>query len=709
MRGGVDTNPIPRLRVWVTYLAIAGLILVFVTRLYQLQIVQGPDYVTAATDNRLETVNIPAPRGVIYDRNGSLLVRNIPSFNVDVTPALLPDSQAEIQAIYERLSNLTGVPVDQPGEAAARCTPGRGIQQLVEEGASIAPYDAWPIACNVNEQVARMIDEDSADMPGVSVETLPVRDYTTGNLTSEIIGYLGPIYESVAESLASLGFDPNRDKIGYSGIELEYQDVLAGRNGSKEVEVDVAGQTVREVGPVTQPLPGNSLKLTIDTRLQAAAQSALQSRIDFMNRFSGQERVPLGVVIAINPQTGEILAMASLPTYENNRLARAIPLDYYEQLVGNTRGNPLVDHAVASTFPPGSTFKLSTAVGVLNEGIIAPNRQLFDPGKITIRNQYFPNDPGLAKDFVSWKPEGLGWADFVHAIAWSDNVYFYMVGGGYLDPVGQSTVLNGGLGITRLGWYARAIGYGGTLGIDLPNEQGGLIPDPEYKRISVGESWSTGDTYNTVVGQGFVAATPLQVLTSAVTIANGGKVMWPHIVSDILDGEGNTVQHFDPCVLWDLTDGVTTPLDQIGADCPNVPDSVRTSRQAWGTPDAHNVDPGVLQLVRDGMRLVVDLGGPGEPGTAHNYAQLDSISSAGKTGTAEFCDAVANSQGLCVPGQWPTHAWYVAYAPFDNPEIAVVGFLYNGGEGAVTAAPMVKQVLETYFKLKAIDVAVALP
>jgi penicillin-binding protein 2 len=706
VRGSIDTNPIPALRVWLTYAAIAGLLAVFIFRLYQLQISQGQDFVTAATDNRLETVNIPAPRGVIYDRNGSLLVRNIPSFNIDVTPALLPDSQAEIQAIYKKLSTLTGVPVSQEGEKAAKCVAGRGIQQLVDEGASIAPYDAWPIACNVDQNIARIVEEDSADMPGVSVETLPVRDYTTGSLTSSIIGYLGPIYEAVKDKFVSLGFDTNRDKIGYSGLELSYQDILAGRNGVKEVEVDVAGQVIREVGTVTQPLPGNSLRLTIDTRLQAAAESALQSRIDFMNRYSGQERVPLGVIIVMNPQTGEILAMASLPTYENNRMARFIPVDYYEQLAANTRGNPLVDHAIASEFPPGSTFKLTTSVGVLNEHVVTPNQTLFDPGKITIQNQYFPNDPGKAKDFVCWKADGHGNVNFVHGLAWSCNVYFYKVGGGY-----QNEVPNGGLGIERLGWYARELGYGGQLGIDLPNEENGLIPDPEYKRIHLGESWSTGDTYNSVVGQGFVSATPLQVLTSASTIANGGKVMWPHIVSDILNGEGNVVQHFDPCVLWNLTDGVSTPLDEIGANCPNVPDSVRTSREQWGSPDAHNVDPSVIKLVQEGMHDVVTLppGSNNQPGTAYNYAQLDNISSAGKTGTGEFCDSVADAQGLCQPGAWPTHGWYVAYAPYDNPEIVAIGFLYNGGEGAVSAAPMVAQVMNAYFRLKAIDVASTLP
>jgi penicillin-binding protein 2 len=247
------------------------------------------------------------------------------------------------------------------------------------------------------------------------------------------------------------------------------------------------------------------------------------------------------------------------------------------------------------------------------------------------------------------------------------------------------------------------LGYGAPLGIDLPAEEDGLIPDPEYKRINLGESWSTGDTYNSVVGQGFVGASPLQVINSIATLANGGRVMWPHLVTDILDGEGNVIEHFDPCVLWDISDDEITPIDQIGAGCPNVPNVVREARRPFGSPDKL-VAPEVIEQTQEGMRLVV-----ADPeGTANGYANLDTISTGGKTGTGEFCDEVAQSQQLCEPGNWPTHSWYVGYAPFENPEIAVVAFVYNGGEGAVTAGPVVRQVLEAYFQLKAIDVA-ALP
>lgn len=670
-QNGNGSNRITIGRLYVTYAVIVAVLAVFVARLVQIQVVEGHSYLDLADENRFSRITIPAPRGVIYDRNGFQLVRNIPSYQVLITPALLPDSEAEKDAIYRRLSAATGVPIDQPGEPAAPCIPGRGIRQFVEEGETNKPYNAWPIACDVDERTARILREQQADMPGVSVAAVPVREYTTDDLTADIIGYLGPIPASLADQLRALYFEPDRDKIGYAGIEATYQDILTGRNGVKLVERDNAGQILREIGTVNQPIAGYSLRLTIDTRLQAVAETALRARMEFLNRASTQGPAPLGVVIALNPQTGEILAMVSLPTYENNRLARFIPAEYYAQLEGDTRGRPLLNHAIMSEFPPGSTFKLVTAVGALQEGVITPTQLINDPGKITIVNRYFPNDPGRAKDFVCWKEDGHGEVDLIHGIAFSCNVYFYKVGGGY-----QNEVPGDGLNINRIGEYARAIGYGQPLGIDLQGENDGLIPDPDWKRRNLGESWSTGDTYNAATGQGFVLATPLQVLNEAVVMATGGKVIKPYIVSEVLDGEGNIVQKTEPTVRWDLSDGVITP----------------------GTPDVL-VQPWVFQLVQQGMHMVTT------EGTAHGYADLETISSAGKTGTGEYCDAVANAKGLCIPGNWPTHAWYVSYAPFENPEIAVVAFVYNGGEGAVTAGPIVKQILEAYFNLKAIDAA----
>ncbi|MCK4740990.1 MAG: penicillin-binding protein 2 [Anaerolineales bacterium] len=688
-------------RLRMTYLIIIVILLIFIGRLFSLQIIQGESYRQIADDNRFDDVSIPAQRGVIYDRNDFQLVRNIPEYRVMVTPALLPDSNAEKELIYRRISGLTGVPLDQEGPPAAPCIPGRGVLQLVNEGLTNRPFDAWPIACDVDETVARVLREEQIDLPGVSVIAVPVRDYTTGELTAAMVGYMGPIPGGLADYYEELGFLKERDKIGYAGIEVGYlgmyQEILAGQNGLKLVERDVAGQYLRDVGTFTQPIPGNNMRLTIDTRLQAAAETALRNRMDFINRYSGEERTPLGVVIAMNPQTGEILAMVSLPTYENNRFARFIPQDYYQQLEDDTRGSPLTNHAIASEFPPGSTFKMVTAVGALNEEVITPDRKLFDPGKITIENKYFPQDPGKAKDFICWKREGHGDVDFVHGIAWSCNVYFYKIGGGY-----PGEIEDGGLGVTGINTYAPALGYGAPLGIDLPGEEDGLIPDEDWKRINLGENWSTGDTYNTVVGQGFVAATPLQVLTSIATIANGGRVMWPHIVQEVLDGEGNIIQRYEPCVLWDIGDGVLTPLEEIGANCPTMPAELRelVQNSRSESPDVL-VDPAVIELAQAGMHLVVT-----DPdGTAYGRADLETISSAGKTGTGEFCDQVVYQQGLCKPGEWPTHSWYVAYAPFENPEIAVVAFVYYGGEGAITSGPIVRQVLEAYFEIKSIDAA----
>lgn len=689
-------SPVPAWRVQLTLLGVGILMLVFVGRLFNLQILDQATYSSLADDNRFDRISIPAARGVVYDANGSLLVRNLPSYNVYITPASLPDSEAEIEAIYLKLAEITGVPLDQEGPPVAACIAGRGIRQLVEEGLTNRPFDQWPIACDIDETTARVLRQQQIDMPGVTVEAVPVRQYPTGVLTSAIIGYLGPIPAAEVDFWESLGFVPDRDKVGYGGIEFAYQDILAGTNGLKLVEKDVAGSLLHEVGAGNPAMPGSSLLLTLDTRLQAIATTALENRMEFLNRFAGDVRTTIGALIAMNPQTGEILAMVSIPSYENNRLARFIPEYYFRQL-SEDASKPLVNHAIQSSFPPGSSFKMVTALGALNEGIIDPNRTLYDPGLITIQNQYFPNDPGLAKDFVCWKKEGHGHIDFVQAIAFSCNVYFYKIGGGF-----ENEVAGEGLGIDNLNVYARALGYGNLLGIDLPGEEDGLIPNPDWKRLNRGESWSTGDTYISVVGQGFVGATPLQVLTSISTLANGGRVMWPHVVRDVLDGEGNLVQRFEPCVLWNIGDGVLIPSSEIAADCPGLPPDTRDLLIAEHpqSPDIL-LGPGVLDLVREGMRLVVE----DENGTAHNYAQLEGISSGGKTGTGEFCDDTAFRRGRCIPGNWPTHSWYTAFAPFENPEIVVVAFVYNGGEGAITSGPIVKQVLEAYFQLKAIDAA----
>jgi penicillin-binding protein 2 len=676
--------------------------LIYVIRLYNLQIVQYSDWLAQANENRTHEINIPSSRGIIYDRNGYILASNIPSYNIVITPAYLPDDEGEIQNIYRGLSDLTGVPVNQ-GELSKEnpyvpCLSNHGITQIVTYGLTTAPYEPVKIACDVKEPIALVIQENESNWPGVGIDIQPVRDYPTGSLTATIIGFLGPIPAVDEEYYRSLGFIPNRDKVGYAGVELYFQDLLAGRNGSRVVEWDIAGQILRDLEPPVPPTPGSSIVLTIDTRFQQAVESILLDEINGWNAYLGEERMTSGVVIAINPSTGEILAMVSYPSYENNRMARVIPSYYYQQLISDKR-NPLLNLAVGAELPAGSVFKLATATGGLNEGVITPEEIIQTPGKITVTERYYANDPGKPRDFVDWiyrvRPEGFGQLDFIHAIANSSNVYFYKVGGGYQNEV------NPGLGICRLGTYARALGYGvlqdGYAGlppgyvtpeVELPDVTAGLIPDPQWKRINQGESWSTGDTYIVSVGQGYVLATPLQVLLSAATVANNGRLMAPTILYQILDSEGNIIQPFMPRLRWDLT---VDPVIQVFED--------NTIRGCQPTGEMRTVQPWVFDEIRQGMRLAVL-----EGTLAKEFTNVN-IAVAGKTGTAEYCDEFANARNLCIPGSWPTHAWTVAFAPYENPEIAVVAFVYNGGEGSSVAGPIVRRVLEAYFELKSADSA----
>ena len=678
------------------YLTVYGLIglvaALFVGRLFILQIINGSDYTDQSNSNRTKTITTSPLRGIIYDRNGIILARNIASYNIDITPASLPDDDGDIQQIYRQLSTLTGIPVNHGTVDDAKllkaCTAGPGITQWVELGASNAPYDPIPIDCNVSEQIAMTVREHETEWPGVTVDIQPVRDYPTGSLTANIIGFLGPIPAALQQYYRQQNFLPGRDKVGYAGVELSMDDVLLGKPGKRVVEVDVAGQELRNLEAPVAAVPGENLVLTIDTRLQQAAQAALQSNIDSWNAYFGTIKISSGVVIAMNPKTGEILAMAQSPSYENNRLAQFIPAYYYQQLVQDPR-HPLLNYAIQAEFPPGSTFKLAPATGALNEGIVTPSTIIEAPGQIVLTNTYSPTDPGKQQIYRDWSyqynPAGLGKISFLQCIALSSDACFYKVGGGYKDEIPE------GVDIQRIQQYARALGYDQPTGIELPGELGGLIPDPTWKRRFQGENWSTGDTYLSTIGQGYDLSTPLQVLLSAVTMANHGKQMQPTIIRQIVDNEGNVIQPFTPRLRWDIT---TDPL---------IEDMQCQDGYCTFTGTMKTVQPWVVESVRAGMRMAVT-----DPrGTLnHDFSFANyPIAVAGKTGTAEYCDDVASAANLCSFGNWPAHGWTVAYAPFDDPEIAILVFLYNGIEGGRTAAPIVKEVMNAYFELKAINIA----
>ena len=740
-------------RVIIVYGLIVAMLGLIIYRLFSLQVLGTQTWIDQAVENYTTELSEPASRGIIYDRNGHILARNVASYNVVITPAGLPDDEADIQRIYREVSELTGVAVGGPvteetlsnAKLFSACVPGPSIADMVALGDSLAPYTPVKIICNIDEELARVIREKSVDWPGVSLEIEPIRDYPTGSLTANIIGFLGPIPEALEDVYVDRDFVPNRDKIGYSGVETSLDDILLGKNGLRVVQIDVAGQVRRNLEAPIESVPGNNVVLTIDTRLQKAAEAALTDEINYWNTFFGTTRISSGVVIAMNPKTGEILAMVSYPTFENNRMARFIPGYYYEQLSEDPR-HPLVNNAISAELPPGSVFKLSTATGAFNEGVIRPGKIVKTPGKLVLCERFRPTDicnDNNSRPFVDWiydrggviNESGFGALDFFHCIAYSSNVCFYKLGGGFKDEIKE------GLGIFRLGEYAKALGYGRRSGIELPGEEDGLIPDPQWKRINTGENWSTGDTYIASVGQGYVLGTPLQVLMSGATIANHGKLMQPTIVREVLDSEGRVIPvWFDPkdFSIYEVHEVVddegrtrnmwVNPLDpskplpappegsyQISPFTPNmkwditVTPMIREFSCDQGycdeTGNLKIVQPATVEAVRTGTRLAVTE----DPlGTLHGVfakAYPLPIAVAGKTGTAEYCDDVASKAQQCQFGSWPTHAWTLAYAPFDDPEIIILAFAYHGGEGGIVAAPIVARVMQAYFELKSIDLA----
>lgn len=750
----INKYEVPLWRILLVYALIFGVVGAIVYRLFVLQVLDPQTWIVQAVDNYEDTISDPAPRGIIYDRNGFILARNVASYNVVITPAGLPDDEGDIQHIYREVSELTGVPAGGPvteetlsnAKLFSACIPGPSIADMVALGESLAPYTPVKISCNISEELARVIRERSVDLPGVTVEIEPIREYPTGSLTAAVVGFLGPIPAAQEDAFEARRFVPNRDKVGYQGVEISLDDILLGKNGQRVVQIDVAGQVLRNLEPPIEPVPGNNVVLTIDTRLQKAAEAALIEEINYWNTFFSTTRISSGIVIAMNPKTGEILAMVSYPTFENNRMARFIPGYYYQQLVDDPR-KPLVNNAVSAMFPPGSTFKLATATGAYNEGVIGPEKIVETPGRLVLCERFTPTTPCTdrnSRPFVDWiydrggviNEAGFGALDFFHCIAYSSNVCFYKLGGGYEDEIP-----GGGLNIFRLKQYARALGYDERSGIQLPGEEDGLIPDPRWKRINTGENWSTGDTYIGSVGQGFVDATPLQVLLSGATIANRGKLMQPTIVREVQDSEGRVIpMWFNPSqddfsvyeqrevvdaqgrtrTVWVNPSNpdrqLSAPPDgsyQISPFTPNMKWDVTEEPRIEifnceiGYCDPTNefkiIEPSTIEAVRTGTRLAVTENPLGTLHEVFNELVPIPIAVAGKTGTAEYCDDVARELQQCQFGSWPTHAWTLAYAPYDDPEIAILAFAYHGGEGGAVAAPIVAKVMRAYFELKSVD------
>jgi penicillin-binding protein 2 len=764
-----ESNPFQGWRLTFFQGVIVAVFLLFAIRMYDLQVVNYDFFKAQADENRFSELPIPSDRGVIYDRNGIPLASNAPAYLVEITPAELPEDQAGRYAIYNRISALVGVPptIDSELVNGERI---RSIERIVREGEGVAPFRAVAVAADVDRRVAMRIREEAISLPGVSIRTVNVREYPTGALTSHIVGYMGPIGPEEAERLRELGYDPAFDRVGYDGIERYLEADLAGSRGSRLREVDVVGEEIKQVS-VVPPVAGKSVVLTIDVELQAAAQQALEDGIRRLNANFGTVMSETGIVIAMNPNTGEILALVSYPSYDNSRFARAIDGEYYLQVLNNPL-NPLVNHTIGSLYPPGSAWKLITAAGVLEEDIIDPSKTLFDGGDIVVENRYAPNDPASSQRFVCHERKGHGNLNIVGAIAQSCNVYFYQVGGGN-PKVSEFALRPGGLGIDNLIRYATALGVGSELGVELPGEIAGRMPDRDWKRIVYGENWSTGDTYNAAFGQGYITVTPLQLISSVQAIVTG-EIYQPTLVREFLNEEGNAIEPFEPIVARTISldkaapDGTITLrliedmfikgpeslscVCEPDSDfynplrCPRDPSTYRAMvdvktgiEEDWRTyrvhvPYGYTFNGGIcdrrrfdeeftpaflsednLQIVRQGMRATVEVGTA--KAANQDIVRYDGlpVAIAGKTGTAEYCDNIAWERRLCKQGDWPAHAWFAAYAPWDNPanddpmnpaadrdtpEILVVAMVYNGEEGSVYALPIVNEVIAAYYRLQ---------
>jgi len=579
-------------------------------QLVRMQVFEADRYQEKAENNRLRELQVLPLRGLIYDRNGTPLVQNVANYTAVITPADLPSKNEE--GVFDRLSEVLKM---SPQEIAQK------VREKRENG---NPYEAVVIKDELDRDTALILKELTPNLPGVELRVEARRRYPSGELTSDVVGYVGRISEEEYASLRPRGYILN-DQVGKMGVELAYEDVLRGKSGKELAEVDASGRQL-DVLDTRAAQSGQSVVLTIDLELQ-------QKVTDALREFMGTSDNATAVVMDVH--SGEILSMVSLPAFDNNLFSRAISQQELDALLSQP-GKPLVNHAIAEMYAPGSTFKTITGLAALQEGVAKTDTVITSKGYITVANEY---DPNVVYYFRDWAV--LGALDFYRGVAMSSDVYFYYLAGGKADEGFR------GLGEERLARYARAFGLGEASGVDLPGESPGLVPDARWKERNWGEAWYVGDTYSFGIGQGYLTVTPLQLLNAVATIANGGDLLRPRLIKEVQDDHGNTVATFGPEV----------------------------RRQVPVSSD-------YLAVMREAMRQSVDSG-------VATSAAVPGLSIAGKTGTAEFGEQGAD-------GKYDTHGWFVGFAPFDDPQIAVVVFVQRGG-GYQNAAPAAARIFDYYF------------
>ncbi|MCI0370495.1 MAG: penicillin-binding protein 2 [candidate division NC10 bacterium] len=485
-------NPAPGIqrRVGRLILVATAAVVVLVLRLWHLQVLEGDRYLAMARHNRLRLRPVDAPRGILFDRYGQILVDNRPSFDV----YLVPEDVTDPERTAERLGHLLGMPAEQVAEKLAA---GRS-----------RPFTPLLLKAGVPQQAMVALEERKLDLPGVSLRIHPVRAYPAGSLAAHLLGYVSEVNQAQLAREEFRDFAPG-EPFGQAGVERRFDAFIRGIDGGEQIEVDALGRITRLVERM-EPQSGFNLVLTIDRRLQDMAEKA----------FAGKS----GAVVAMDPRTGEILAWVSNPAYDPGLFTQRISREEWGTLAGDPR-HPLQNRPLQGQYPPGSIFKLIVAAAALESGAITPSTLLDCPGSFALGNFTFDN----------WKREGRGMIDLRRAIAESCNTYFYQVA--------LKT------GIEPIVEMAREFGLGQAVGLGLGDEGRGLVPTPAWKQQVTGEPWYPGNTVITAIGQGMVLATPLQVLTMVSAIANGGTLYKPWVVKRVESWQGGEVEEYGPEIL----------------------------------------------------------------------------------------------------------------------------------------------------------------
>jgi penicillin-binding protein 2 len=591
-------------------------------RLYDLQILNGTHYRTLSDQNRLLRLPVAAERGNITDRNGYVLARNLPGFAVQVVPVDLPRARQASLA-----SSLGAVLGRDPAE----------ITKIIDQQRIRNPYEPVKVSAKpVSREIALVLSERQELFPSVRVEAQSIRHYVDATLYSPMLGYVGAITEEELSALKDQGYLLT-DILGRTGLELVYERYLRGTYGWRDIERDAAQREIKQLA-YAPPTTGHSVVLTLDDRLQKLLDTELRKGVE-------EDRFTQAVGVAMNPQNGEILAMVSIPGYDNNWFVQGITPQQMAQLNGDDR-RPLVNKAVGDIYPPGSTFKMVTGLTALTAGT-ATRGTVVNVSSTVMTVSGFP--------FYDWRAHGS--VDFLNAFAHSSDIYFYTLAGG--GPMAPGVV---GAGADNLAKYGRMLGFGSRTGIDLPGEARGIMPDPAWKLATFDEPWSIGNTYHAAIGQGFVAVTPLQLLNAYASVANGGTVYTPHLMKEVRNAKGEVVASYSP---------------------PAPPRKLEMSQEH-------------LRLIRESARRVVTIG--------HAWMPNLKLPIAGKTGTAEF--GASSGRDSAGRNKLGFHNWFVSFLPQqDNTDptaqIAMVIFTYDSSRALCDscinpAVTLTQKIYETY-------------